>query len=53
MVNDSRTIEDLGPEVKATFAGEVADNSSNPKSIFACRAKSVEAVEEALVCNAV
>ncbi|CZS89443.1 uncharacterized protein RCO7_08998 [Rhynchosporium graminicola] len=49
MVNDSNNIKDLGPQVTATFAGEVlSKDSSNPKSIFACRAASIEAVKDAL-----
>lgn len=48
MVNDSKDIKNLGPQVKATFAGEVLEESSSPKSIFACRAASVKAVEDAL-----
>ncbi|KAK0123964.1 hypothetical protein ONS95_008952 [Cadophora gregata] len=48
MVNDTKAIKNLGPQVKATFAGEVLEESSSPKSIFACRAASVKAVEEAL-----
>tara|TARA_R110002060_G_scaffold12609_5_gene17965 strand:- start:2329 stop:2541 length:213 start_codon:yes stop_codon:yes gene_type:complete len=54
MVNDSKDIKNLGPQVKATFAGEVLEESSSPKSIFACRAASVKAVEDALsesVCS--
>ncbi|KAJ5050961.1 uncharacterized protein L3040_002828 [Drepanopeziza brunnea f. sp. 'multigermtubi'] len=60
MVNDSREISssNLGPEIKATFAGEVLQSSSsssssssserNPRSVFACRAVSIAALEEAL-----
>ena len=48
MVNDSKDIKNLGPQVKATFAGEVLEESSSPKSIFACRAASIKAVEDAL-----
>lgn len=52
MVNDSKEVQDLGPQLKATFAGEVlSEESSSPRSIFACRAVSIEAVEDALVKN--
>jgi len=52
MVNDSKEVQDLGPQVKATFAGEVlSEESSSPRSIFACRAASIEAVEDALKRN--
>lgn len=50
MVNDSKEIKNLGPQIKATFAGEVlSEESSSPRSVFACRAASIEAVEAALL----
>lgn len=52
MVNDTKNIQDLGPDIKTTFKGEVlSEEETSPRSIFACQAASIQAIQEALSKN--
>lgn len=50
ITNGTKNVPDLG--LKATFAGRTSpDETRNPKTIFACQADSIKAVEEAVRKN--